>query len=455
MRHTVPVQFCQCAVMKTFSLSSVLLLSAIVCSSAAEAPVRVEAVVVSPQWIDELTAEARTNHPALRAADLRADAATWNAASVRTWEDPMARFGVMGADRERRADDGDLIYGVEQKLPLFGKAQAMRAMVQAEATTQRHEAMFRSVQLRRDLHRQALKLALTERTLELSREDLVSLELLVTTTEEKYRNGLAIQVEVLTSQNERARRSNLVRTDETLLRAERASLERLLNRSTNSNWPKLLLPGAATNLPPVELMIEHATTMAPQLDVMRGSLRQAELSARLARTQRMPDVTLGVDARQYSGSGDFREGVVSAGISLPWGNRSRYAADIKREQLKAQATQLEIADMQLALREEIVRLAAQIENARREVWLYRDDITPRTELAVNAARINWLNNRGTLRDVLDTRRMWIEARAMEARALAEQHVMLSELAMHCGVEDLEQLAAKHTQPVPSPKGTKP
>lgn len=419
------------------------------------AEVETNAVVVSPQLIDILATEARTNHPALRAADLRADAATWNAASVRTWEDPMAKFGVMGADRERRMDDGDLIYGVEQKLPLFGKPQAMRAVAQAEAVTQGHEAMFRGVQLRRDIHKQALKIALTERLVELGRDDLVSLELLVTTTEEKYRNGMATQVEVLASQNERARRANLLRTDETLLRAERASLERLLNRPTNSALPKFLLPAAYTNLPPVELMVEHATTMAPQLDVMRGSLRQAELSVKLARKQRLPDVTLGVDGRQYSDTGEFREGVVTLGLSLPWGNRSRYNADVKREQLRAEAAQLEIADMILGLREEVTRLAAQIENARREAALYRDDIGPRTEQAVEVARINWLNNRGMLRDVLETRRMFIEARTMEARALAEQHAMLAELSMHCGVEDLNQLAAKQAAPNVPPGGVKP
>jgi outer membrane protein TolC len=331
----------------------------------------------------------------------------------------------------------------------------MRAVAQAEATTQRHAAMFRGVQLRRDIYRQALKLALVDRTVELGRDDLASLELLATTTEDKYRNGFATQVEVLTSQSERARRSNLLRTDENLVQAERASLERLLNRRTNSVWPRFLLPAAATNLPPVQLMVEHATTMAPQLDVMRGSLRQAELSVKLARKLRLPDVTIGLDGRQYADTGDFREGVVTLGISLPWGNRSRYSADIKREQLKAEAAQLEIMDMQIGLREEIVRIAAQIENARREALLYRDDIIPRTEQAVEAARVNWLNNRGALRDVLETRRMWIEARTMEARALADQHAMLAELSMHCGVEDLNQLAAKHAQSVEVLKGNEP
>ena len=403
--------------MKTLLLGSVLIVLAAVPSGAAEEVAVTNAVFVTPQWIDVLAAEARTNHPALRAAGLRADAAVWNASGVRAWEDPTAKFGVMGADRAKRADDGDLIYGVEQKLPLFGKAQATRDVAQAEATTQRHEALFRGVQLRRDLFKQALKVALAERTVELARDDLASLDLLATTTEDKYRNGSATQVEVLTSQNERARRANLLRTDESLLQAEKASLERLVNRPTHSVWPRFLLPAAATNLPPVELMVEHATTMAPQLDVMRGSLRQAEMSVKLARKQRLPDVTIGLDGRQYSGTGNFREAELTAGLSLPWGNRSRYAADLKREQLKADAAQLDIADMQLGLREEITRLATQIENARREALLYRDDIIPRSEQAVEAARVNWLNNRGALRDVLETRRMWIESHAMEARAV--------------------------------------
>src|SRR5688572_16946522 len=101
------------------------LLFAVCCSRTFSAAVLAEtnAVIISPQFIETIAEAARTNHPALRAADLRADAALWNAAAIRQWEDPTAKLGVMGAERMRRADDGDLIYGVEQKLPLFGKLQ--------------------------------------------------------------------------------------------------------------------------------------------------------------------------------------------------------------------------------------------------------------------------------------------------------------------------------------------
>src|ERR1051325_9688965 len=311
----------------------------------------------------------------------------------------------MGADREKRADDGDLMYGVEQKLPLFGKPQAARELAQARAVAQRREAAFRSLQLRRDLTRQLIKAALGDRTLELARSDLASLDTIVAATEDKYRNGFATQLELLQSQNERARRDNLLRTEENLLQSERVALNRFMNRPVGSAWPKLSLPGIASNLPPLGLMVEHATAMAPQIDVMHASVREAESAARLARKQRWPDLSLGVEGRQFADTGEFREGVVTLGFSIPWANRSRYAAEIKREQRKVEAAQLELADMQLGLRDEITRLAIQIENARREATVFRTDIIPRTEQALSAAHVNWLNSRGRLRNVLERRRM--------------------------------------------------
>ncbi|HEY0550205.1 MAG TPA: TolC family protein, partial [Verrucomicrobiae bacterium] len=365
-------------------------------------------VVISPPFIELLAEEARTNHPALRAADIRADAAGWNAVAVRTWENPTVKFGVMGADRVKRADDGDLIYGVEQKLPLFGKPEAARALAQSEAITQRREAAFRALQLRRDLTAALLKEALSERLVSLGGDDLAVLETLATTAEDKYRNGLATQAEVLQAQNERARRANRLRSEESLLQAERASLNRLLNRPIDSAWPPLLLPGVASNLPPLKLLIEHAAQMAPQLDVTRASLRQAESSVAVARRQRWPDVSVGVEGRQFADTGEFREGVVTLGLSIPWGNRGRYAAELKRESQKAEAARLDLADMQLVMREEITRHVILIDNARREAELYRSEIVPRSDQAATVARGNWTNGRGTLRDALDARRLLIE-----------------------------------------------
>jgi len=349
----------------------------------------------------------------------------------------------------KRADDGDLIYGVEQKLPLFGKPGAVRALAQSEAMTHRREAALRALQLRRDLTAQLLKEALNERFVTLGRDDLAVLETLAATTEDKYRNGLATQAEVLQAQNERARRANRLRSEESLLQAERASLNRLLNRPIDSSWPPLLLPGVASNLPPLKALIEHATQTAPQLDVLRASLRQAESSVAVARKQRLPDVSVGVEGRQFADTGEFREGVVTLGLSIPWGNRGRYAAEWKRESQKAEAARLDLAEMQLTMREEVTRHVILIDNARREAELYRSEIIPRSDQAAVLARGNWTNGRGTLRDALDARRLLIEAQTTEARALAEHHSWLAELALHCGVDAVTDFTSGPNSPAPA------
>ena len=45
----------------------------------------------------------------------------------------MLMLGGMVADKEMRAEDGDILYGVEQKLPLFGRPGLARKVAQADA----------------------------------------------------------------------------------------------------------------------------------------------------------------------------------------------------------------------------------------------------------------------------------------------------------------------------------
>src|SRR6188508_2576982 len=77
------------------------------------------AVVLTPRLINELAEEARTNNAALWASRARVVAAEENAKSIPLWRDPEVMVGGMAADQEMRAEDGDLIYGVEQMLPVF------------------------------------------------------------------------------------------------------------------------------------------------------------------------------------------------------------------------------------------------------------------------------------------------------------------------------------------------
>src|ERR1051325_8505176 len=105
-------------------------------------------IVLSGEYISLLAERLRTHHPAVQAAAARAEAAVKTANAVRTWADPMVRLGGVAAREPMRADEGDLIYGIEQKLPLFGKPPPGRKVAQAETDVARANTEFQ-FQLRR------------------------------------------------------------------------------------------------------------------------------------------------------------------------------------------------------------------------------------------------------------------------------------------------------------------
>src|SRR5215831_2104507 len=97
---------------------------------------RADSVVITSAYVSRLITEARTNNPALRAADSKVRSASLSAESIRTWEDPNALFGgsVYSDKGFKPSEDGDLAYGVEQKLPLWNRPKLARDVARAEVS---------------------------------------------------------------------------------------------------------------------------------------------------------------------------------------------------------------------------------------------------------------------------------------------------------------------------------
>src|SRR5205085_4437374 len=130
LTHWIPV-------MKRISSLIIISISANVLAQAqpaGQASVRSETNILqlTPALLNDFADEMRAKHPALLAARARTDAAAAGLSAIRSWEDPMARVGGVAARETFRASDGDIIYGVDQKLPLFGKPRLARRVARAE-----------------------------------------------------------------------------------------------------------------------------------------------------------------------------------------------------------------------------------------------------------------------------------------------------------------------------------
>ena len=406
-----------------------------------DAPYLAPPVPLTPQFINQLAEELRTNNPALAAAAARTNAAARAVVAVRTWDDPTIRAGFNFSDDPRmmRRDDGDFIYGVEQKLPLWGKPQAMRRVARTELNVEVANSDVKFQTLRSDLAKTLFRAALASETVAIGEQDLAWVGTMQAAADARYRSGSGSLTEVLRLQNERARRADQLTTARAQLRQDEFTLNRMLNRAPDSPWPTLALPTVGASVIYSEKLVRFARTYEPRLRKMRNEVRVAEASVDKARRGRRPEVSVGVDTRGDSSNGNWRETEVMLSVSVPWFNGSRYRADIAREELKRKAAEFDVADMELAVQEEVHGLTVKIDAARREALLYRDEIIPRSEQALAVAQSAWQGGNSMFLDVLEARRMLLEARLMSARAVTEQWQMLSELILCCGLADLEAL----------------
>src|SRR5438876_1672270 len=239
------------------------------------------AVVISTAFINRLVAEARTNNPSLKAADSRVRSAALNAEAVRTWEDPMALFGgsVYGSRGFDASEDGNLAYGVEQKLPLWGRPRLNRRVAQAETSMREAEGNYRARRLRSEITKALVVTALAERVVEIGEQDVAWLQATEKAAVNKYRAGQAVVADTLQIQNEVAKRSDTLRTDRHRLEHERFALNRLLNREAGLTWPSLRLPPVAPAIPLSSKLLALGLQNEPKLKVLEQEIKQAAASA--------------------------------------------------------------------------------------------------------------------------------------------------------------------------------
>jgi outer membrane protein TolC len=414
----------------------------------ASRPAPPNSVIVSSEYVDRLVAEARTNSPSLRAADSKVRAAEFNAQSIRTWEDPAGSFGgsVYSEKGFKPSEEGDLSYGVEQKLPLWSRPKLARQVAQTEVFMRQAEASYRTHQVRDDITKALLRAAYAERVVEIREQDLAWIEATATAADNKYRAGQTALADTLQMQNELDRLKDALRTDRLRLAHEHFSLNRLLNRDSAAPWPKLLLPPVAPAIPLSEKLVAFSLRNEPKLKVLEQEIKQATASADLTRKSRLPDVSLGVDGRQYSGDGEFRSGMFTVRVSLPWFNGDKYRKEYERDRERQRSAELEREDQVLIVREELHHLAVDIEAALREALLNSNEITARSQQALTSRASDWEAGRGAFRDVLDARRMLLDSELAAARAIAEEHQSLADMLLWTGLGRLEDLLALSNEP---------
>jgi cobalt-zinc-cadmium efflux system outer membrane protein len=402
-----------------------------------------DALEVTPDLLDRLQAEAEGQSPALQAAGARTESANAAVAAVRTWEDPTASFGLWGSTSKgfESSQEGNLIYGIDQKLPLYGRPDLRRKVAAADASRLQLAAEFETQKLRRDLRVALDNLALAGIAAEVAERDLGWIDATASEVDHRYRVAQASQVDWLKVQTERAVAADDLRTKRLDLDHGAFTLNRLLNRDLHSPWPRVAVPALQPSVYYTPRLVDAALAAEPQLKVLHQESASAQAAAALTRKQRLPDISVGLEARQYSGDGGFREGTATVSFSLPWLNRDAYAKDWRRDQQMKRASDFAAADYALSVREELHHHVVNLDAARRRAVLFREQLVPLAEQTLSSAQSAWEHNLGPFQDILEAHRLLLADELAADQALTDQDAMLAEISLLTGSRDTAALVA--------------
>jgi len=398
----------------------------------ASAPVVAE--VVTPAAVQRLAESIPRTHPGIQALQLKADAARQNAEGIRLWSDPSLRAGGIGySDRgPAPSEEGDIALGITQTLPVFGKESAARAVARAESGTAREARETRLEVLKRDLMERLLEAALLNRQIELAGTDLEWLRKISGTLEARQASGPVPPASLIRLRNDISEAETRLRLQRLEVRDLEVRLNRILGRDADHPSGHWELPARARPIAFEDRWPRQALAMEPRLRLARRLNAEAEARLEATRRSKRPNLSLGLDSRQYSGDGGLRNGSATLQMSLPWLNRNGYLKDLDRDRLRLEAGRREVADLEAEVAMEIHHQVTRIENARIRAELAEETLAPRIRAAQDASTAAVAGGWGDLREALDLRRQGLEAAHQQATAIAEQWSAIAELMLLCG-----------------------
>lgn len=386
--------------------------------------------------LEEIVSQVLSNSPALASVRHKWRAMKERPDIARALPDPMLTYGYWFQNVETRVGAMNQHVAASQKIPFFGK----RSLAANKATQEALLAMWEYQTLARDLVLRAKTAYYDLDSIDRSHETLAAqlelLEPIIKTAQSRYASGKSTQQDVLKIQvamtGIQSRLLDLTEQRKTAL----ARLNALRDVAPDTELT-VMSTLQTTPLPPREQALEIAQQYRQELHAAGVAVQRDEIALKLAKKDRWPDFTFGVDYTQINpnifsrppdNGQDAVLGFVSLNIPL-WFGKLRAERREAEERLEASreaevnAKNMVSSDVQEAW------FRAQI--SRDQVTLYETSILPRAEQTFEVSRAGYETTKVTFVDLLDSERALLNFRLglimsetdfAKARALLERAV---------------------------------
>jgi len=174
-----------------------------------------------------------------------------------------------------------------------------------------------------------------------------------------------------------------------------------------------------------EQLFADALARNPRLKAMEAEVRMAETGIRLARTSKLPDFNLGVEADAKASPVMVRP---TLGVTLPiW--RDKIAAEIASAQALKSAAQARLSAEQIQLAVEFADKSFMYREATRNLELVTRSLLPKARQALEVARSGYGSGKVDFINLLDAERSLLEFQLAEVEARTRRELVLAEVSL--------------------------
>ena len=393
-------------------------LDAASCASIAQAQAAPLGEAATAPTLEQALSMAGATSPSIDAAeaDLRAAAAARTVAELRpNPEITVDAENVAGSGPYRGTRSLETTTSLALPIELGGKRSARIGVADARSRRIAVQAAIIQADLRFDVIRRYAQAAAAQQRLAIARDQARLAADSLRAAQVRVQAGRASPIEVQRADVAHINAGAEVERARRLVAVSRYSLSRLIGRTVSGSLDINWFTNVRSSYGPL-LDIDSSDTLA--MAAAEADLAVADAGVRLARSQRVPDLTVGAGARYMRDTGDTAA-VFSLTIPLPLFNNGRAALDqASSERLRVEAQKRVTA---LEVDQAIARAQAEAANAATTAITAKGPALAAAEETARIARIGYREGKFGQLDLLDAERTLAETRAAAIDALLNYH----------------------------------
>jgi len=388
-------------------------------------------------------AEALERNPAVREALSRYRAALQRVPQVSALPDPVLGFSQAIRSVETRVGPQQNGLVLTQAFPWFGKLDLRGKVAVEEAASFYQLYRARQREVISQLKKAFYEFGYIDTAIQISEEERSLLEHYEGLAETRYATGQGLQQGVIKIQAEITRVMDRLE----ILERQRATLSANIN-TLRDRPPEEAVPVVERlSLPRVEVNLEELYALGEknrqELKAAEALIARSEKSIELAKKSYWPDVVVSAGLVNVGKRGDPAGMAqpppdngknalsLSVGINLPiW--RDKYDAGVQEaaESLMAQRSSYAnvLNEMEFSIRDQAIRL----ETLREQVDLYETALIPQAEETLRSTEAAYETGQLGVLDLLDSERVLLNARLVNARYYSDYLVALANLERAVG-----------------------